>query len=61
MQIDKNQILDMLRSRGDNAKVDQADKDLPEKVDTDQHSELLTKVGINPKDLLGGAGGLLGG
>lgn len=60
MQIDKNQILDMLRSRGDDAKVDQADKELPEKVDTDQHCELLTKVGINPKDLLGGAAGLLG-
>lgn len=60
MQIDKNQIIDMLRSRGDDAKADQADKQLPEKVDTDQHSELLTKVGINPKDLLDGPAGLLG-
>lgn len=64
MQIDKNQIMDMLRSRGDAPKADQAEKELPEKVDTDKDSGLLAKLGINPKDLMGkldGLGGKLGG
>ena len=64
MQIDKSQILDMLRSQGDSAKADQADQELPDKVDTDQHADLLSKLGLDPSDLLskrggGGLGGLL--
>jgi hypothetical protein len=66
MQIDKNQILELLRSQGDQAKADQADQELPQQVDTDQHRDLLGKLGIDPQDLLsklggeGGIGGLLG-
>ncbi len=60
MQIDKQQILEMLRSRGDDAKAIQAESELPDQVDTDQHSDLLSKLGINPADLLGGAGGIAG-
>lgn len=59
MQIPKQQILDLLKSRGDNAEADRADTELPEQVDTDQHRGLLSKLGINPADLLGG-GGLAG-
>ncbi len=68
MQIDKAQILDLLRSQGDNAKAQQADQELPQQVDTDQHAGLLEKLGLNPQDLIakfaggsGGLGGLLGG
>lgn len=61
MQVDKSQILDMLRSRGDERKAQQAEEELPDKVDTDQHSGLLAKLGVNPQDLLGGLGGKLGG
>jgi hypothetical protein len=62
MQIDKNQILELLRSRGDNEKADQAAGQLPEQVDTDQHADLLGKLGLDPKDLLGKLGGFgLGG
>jgi len=66
MQIDKSQILDLLKSQGDEGKAQQADQELPEKVDTEQHAGLLSKLGIEPQDLLskfagGGAGGLLGG
>ncbi len=57
MQIDKQQILQMLRSRGDDAKAGQAESELPDQVDTDQHADLLGKLGINPADLLGGLGG----
>lgn len=62
MQIDKAQILELLRSRGDTAKADEADRELPQQVDTDQHGDLLSRLGINVQDLLGGlAGGGLGG
>ncbi len=61
MQIDKAQIISLLRQRGDDSKADQADQELPDQVDTDKDSGLLSKFGIDPKDLLGGLGGALGG
>ncbi|MFP3462723.1 hypothetical protein R5O87_17930 [Arthrobacter globiformis] len=60
MQIDKSQILEFLRSQGDNDKAAQADSQLPDQVDTDQHSGLLSQLGINPADLLGKLPGGLG-
>jgi hypothetical protein len=60
MQIDKSQIIEMLRSQGDDAKADEADSQLPDKVDPEQHSDLLSKIGIDPQDLLGKLGGLGG-
>jgi hypothetical protein len=66
MQIDKAQILDLLRSQGDDQKAQQADQELPGQVDTDQHAGLLEKLGLSPADLIaklggGGLGGGLGG
>ena len=70
MQFDKSQILDLLRQQGDSSKADEADRELPDKVDTDQHAGILEKLGLNPGDLIaklagggggGGLGGLLGG
>jgi predicted PhzF superfamily epimerase YddE/YHI9 len=52
MEIPKDQILQLLRDRGDDDKAQQADQQLPDKVDTDQHSDLLEKLGIDPSDLL---------
>jgi hypothetical protein len=60
MQIDKQQIIDLLKNRGDNDKAAQADSELPDTVDTDEHSGLLGKLGINPQELLGGLAGGLG-
>jgi hypothetical protein len=65
MQIPKEQILQLLRSRGEDAKADQADSELPDQVDTDQHAGLLQQLGIDPQDILGalgggGAGGIAG-
>jgi hypothetical protein len=57
MQIPKDQILQFLRSRGDSAQADQADRELPDQVDTDQHAGLLEKLGINLGEL-GNLGGL---
>jgi hypothetical protein len=61
MQIDKQQIIEFLKSRGEQDKADQAQSELPDQVDTDQHSDLLAKLGINPAELLGGAGGGIAG
>ncbi len=60
MNINKSQILDLLRSRGEADRAEEADKELPDQVDTDQHSDLLQKYGINSGDLLGGFGDKLG-
>jgi hypothetical protein len=64
MQIPKDQILDLLRSRGEDDKASQADSELPDQVDTEKHAGLLEKLGISPQDLLsklgGGAAGGLG-
>ena len=61
MNIDKSQILDLLRSQGDDDKADQADRELPDQVDTDRDGGLLSKFGLDIGDLigkLGGGGGL---
>ncbi len=57
MQFDKQQILEMLRSHGSSEQVTQAEQELPDQVDTEQHSDLLGKLGINPQELLGKLGG----
>ena len=61
MQIDKSQIIDLLKSRGDNDKASQAESELPETVDTEKDAGMLGKLGINPQDLLGKLPGGLGG
>ena len=57
MQIPKDQILELLRSRGDNDKASQAEGELPDQVDTEQHAGLLEKFGIDPQDLVSQLGG----
>ena len=69
MQIDKNQILELLRSQGKPEQAQQAEGELPDQVDTEQHAGLLEKFGVSIPELLGkfggggggGLGGLLGG
>jgi len=67
MQIDKQTVLDLIKQHGNADQADQAQSELPDQVDTDQHADLLQKFGVNPQELLGklggggGLGGLLGG
>ena len=66
MNIDKDQILQLLRSQGDDDKAQQAEQELPGQVDTDRDAGLLAKFGLDPMELVkklggGGLGGLLGG
>ena len=67
MKIDKDQILQLLRSQGEDGKAQEADQELPGQVDTDnqEHSSILSKLGIDVGDLVkkfaGGGLGSLGG
>lgn len=61
MEIPKDKILELLRSRGDDDKADQADKELPDQVETERDSGILDKLGIDPKELAGGLGGKIPG
>lgn len=62
MEIPKDQILELLRSRGDHEKADQAEGELPDNVDPERDSGLLSKLGVDPSELLGkfGGGGIPG-
>jgi hypothetical protein len=65
MNIDKDQILGLLRGQGEHDHADQAAQQLPDRLDTDnsEHAGLLSKFGLNAdmlKGKLGGLGGLLG-
>ena len=53
MEIDKSQIIELLKSRGEDAKAAQAEADLPDKVDPQVDAHVLAEVGIDPQDLLG--------
>lgn len=62
MQIDKQQILQLLQSRGEQDKAQTAEAKLPQQVETDnqEHKNLLEQLGVNPMELakkfLGGKG-----
>jgi hypothetical protein len=60
MNIDKDQILQLLRSQGKNDQASQASSELPDKIDTDnaQHAGILAKYGIDPGTITGKLGGL---
>ena len=60
MQIDKDKIRKLLRSRGEHEKASQAEQELPDKVDDQEHGGLLKKLGVDPKEVLGKLGGLGG-
>ena len=57
MEIPKDRVLELLRSRGDDDKAEQADQELPNQVDTERDAGLLSKFGIDPAELLGKLGG----
>jgi hypothetical protein len=60
MEIPKDQILDLLRQRGEGDKADQADRELPDNVDPERDRGILERLGVDPQDLLGNLGGLGG-
>jgi hypothetical protein len=61
MEIPKDKILELLKSQGKGDQAGQADQELPDQVDPERDSGLLSKFGLDPQDLLKLAGGGLGG
>src|SRR4051794_9325515 len=60
MEIPKDKVLDVLRDKGAEDKVEQAANELPDPVDPEKHADQLQKLGIAPQALLGSSGGKLG-
>jgi hypothetical protein len=61
VEIPKDMILNLIRERLGGDKAQEADQQLPDQVDPEQHSDLLSRFGINPQELLGGGlGGITG-
>ena len=53
MQLDKQDIVDLLRKEGKNEHVQKALQELPNKIDHEQHAHMLQeKFGIDPGKLL---------
>lgn len=57
MEIPKAMIVEKIRGRSGAEKANEADQELPDKVDTDSDAELLAKYDLNPDELIGEFGG----
>jgi hypothetical protein len=51
MEIDKQQVIEFLRKEGKNEHVQKAVDELPQKIDHEQHAQMLEKFGIDPGEL----------
>jgi hypothetical protein len=62
MEIPKDKIIELIRERVGGEKAAEADAKLPDKVDPEQHKDLLSSLGIDVSDLLKGSplGGIAG-
>jgi hypothetical protein len=56
MQIDKQQIVSLLRERGEHGKASEAEQQLPDQVDHEEHGGLLGRLGVDPQEVLGRLG-----
>jgi hypothetical protein len=52
MEIPKEAILEFLRERGDSDQAREAERELPDQVDTERDSGLLSRFGVDPQELL---------
>jgi hypothetical protein len=61
VKLDKQALVRMLRTQGDNDTADQVDSRLPDEIDTDRDADALAEAGIDRTDLMNKlAGGSLG-
>ena len=62
MKIDKQELVQVLRTEGDNDTADKAESQLPDEIDTDADDGQLAAIGLDRTQLLAKlAGGSLGG
>jgi hypothetical protein len=52
VEIDKAQVVAFLEKEGKNEHVQMALQELPDKIDHEQHAQLLEKVGVDPGKLV---------
>lgn len=60
MEIPKEAILNLLRERGQETEANEADRELPDTVDTDRDGDLLSRFGLDPQELMGKLGDIPG-
>jgi hypothetical protein len=62
MELDKQELVRMLRAEGDNDTADRVDSELPDRIDTDRDADALDAVGLDRTQLMAklAAGGLGG-
>jgi hypothetical protein len=56
-QIPKAMVVEQIRSRSGAEKANEADKEMPDKLDTDNDAGLLQKYGISPDEIIQQFGG----
>ena len=62
MQISREQLVQVLRTEGDNDTADRVQAGLPEQIDTDRDADALAAVGLDRTQLMAKlAGGAFGG
>ena len=47
MKLDKQELLTLLRTQGDNDTADKAESDLPDEIDTDRDGDALDALGLD--------------
>ncbi|MBQ1009424.1 hypothetical protein KBX53_00315 [Micromonospora sp. M51] len=52
MRIARDRIVTALRDRGQQARADWVERELPERVDPAKHTGLLATLNLNPADLV---------
>lgn len=57
MEIPKDRVLDLIKQQGDSNQASQADRELPDQVDPQRDSGLLSKFGLDPQDVMSKLGG----
>ena len=63
VNVEKQDLVQMLRAQGDHDTADRAEAGLPDQIDTDRDSDALAGVGLDREELMAklAAGGLGGG
>ncbi len=62
MKLDKQELVRMLRTQGDNDTADKAEGSLPDEIDTDRDGDALDSIGLDRTQLMAKlAGGGFGG
>ena len=62
MELDKQELVRVLRTQGDNDTADKAEESLPDRIDTDRDGDALDAIGLDRTQLMAKlAGGGFGG